>query len=184
MKRLAFFTALSLAFVAVPASAQVNVYGGGGGAFPTGDDMDGVESGLQLFGGAEFDVSEMVSLYVEGQWGTHNLEDVDDVTVSPRALMAGLLLGFGSDGAPVSPYVFGGGGLQSVSIDVDGDSTSDSAFGFQVGGGLNFPLGGVDGFGEVRYQTAGFADDAEVLTDATFAIFSVVVGLSIQVGGN
>lgn len=185
MKRLAFVAALSVALAAAPAAGQVALYGGGGAAFPTGDDLDGVDAGLQLFGGATFDVSEKVSLYAEGQWGTHSLEASDDVTVKPSALMAGLILGLGSDeDAPVSPYLFAGGGIQTVNIDPDtGEGADDSTFGFQLGAGLGFDLAGIGAFAEGRYQRASFADDAAVLPDATFAIFSVAVGLSVELGG-
>lgn len=185
MKRIVFAVAFSLALVAVPAAGQVAVYGGGGAAFPTGDDLDGVDSGLQLFGGATFDVSEKLSVYAEGQWGTHDLEGGGG-TAKPAAIMAGLLLGLtGDDDAPVSPYIFGGAGLQSLTIDLDeSGSFDDSAFGFQLGAGVGFDLAGIGAFAEGRYQRAAFADDAEVLTDATFALFSVAVGLSVELGGN
>jgi opacity protein-like surface antigen len=184
MKRLAFMTAFCMALFAVPASAQISLYGGGGAAFPMGDDLDGVDAGIQLLGGATYDISEQLSVYAEGQWGSHGIEDSDDVTVNPMALMGGLLYGFGGDDAALSPYIFGGAGLQTVSIDVDGDSVDDSAFGFQVGAGVGFDLMGVDAFAEGRYQTAAFADDADVLTDSTFSIFSIILGVSFDIGGN
>lgn len=185
MKRLAFATAFCLALVALPASGQVALYGGGGPAFPLGDDLDGVDAGLQLFGGATFDVSEKVSLYAEGQWGTHDLEGGGG-TVKPAAIMAGLLLGLtDDDDAPVSPYIFGGAGLQSVTVDLDtSGSFDDSAFGFQLGAGVGFDLAGIGAFAEGRYQRAGFANDAEVLADQTFSIFTIAVGLSVELGDN
>lgn len=188
MKRLAFATAFCLALVATPASAQFAVYGGGGAAFPMGDDLEDVEAGLQLFGGATFDVSEKLSLYAEGQWGTHGVDGAD-VTVKPAAIMAGLLFGFldGED-APLSPYVFAGGGLQSITIDPDtGDSVDDRKFGWQIGAGLGFDLGGIGAFAEGRYQAASFDADSDVAVTADgtdFAIFSLAVGLSFELGGN
>jgi opacity protein-like surface antigen len=185
MKRLTFATAFCLALVATPASAQFAVYGGGGAAFPTGGDLDGVESGVQLFGGATFDITPRLGVYAEGQFGSHGIENSDS-KVKPSALMGGLIFDLMSDeDAPVSPYVFGGAGLQTVKFDPEqGDAVDDSAFGFQLGAGVGFDLLGLGAFAEGRYQTAAFADDADVLTDATFAIFSVAVGLSFQFGGS
>lgn len=183
MKRLAFATAFCLALVAMPAAGQVALYGGGGAAFPTGDDLENVDAGLQLFGGATFDVSEKVSLYAEGQWGTHDIEN-SETTVKPMALMGGILFGFGDDDAPLSPYVFGGGGIQTVKVDPEtGDSVDDSTFGWQLGAGANFDLAGIGAFAEGRYQSASFDADSEIGA-LDFAIFSVSVGLSVALGGD
>ena len=182
MKRFAFLTAFCLALMAVPASAQVSLYGGGGGAFPQGDDLDGIDGGLQLFGGADIELNERLSVYVEGQWGTHST-DVDGVDVKPAALMGGLLIGLSSGDGP-TPYIFGGAGLQSVTIEASNVSVDDSAIGIQLGAGVSFPLGSFNGFAEGRFQRAGFADDADVLPDLTFSIISLAVGLSIDLGGS
>jgi opacity protein-like surface antigen len=184
MKRIALATAFCLALVAAPATAQVSVYGGGGAAFPSGDDLSNVDAGLQLLGGVTFDVNERLSIYGEGQWGRHNPE-TGDGTITPTALMAGLLLGLtADDAAPVSPYIFAGGGLQGVDIDDGaGNSVDDRTFGWQAGAGVGFALGGLDAFAEGRYQSAAFDTDSD-LSDLDFAIFSIVVGFSIDVGGS
>lgn len=185
MKRFALAGILALLFAAVPATAQVSVYGGGGAAFPTGDDLDGVDGGLQLLGGVVVEVSSLLSIYAEGQWGTHDFEDgAITGTVDPSALMAGLMLGFSPANSPVNPYFFAGVGVQSVSLEADGlGSLDDSTFGWQLGGGIGFPIGPVNGFAEGRYQAASFDADSEV-SNLDFAIFSLIVGLSIDLGGN
>ncbi|HKK92492.1 MAG TPA: outer membrane beta-barrel protein [Longimicrobiales bacterium] len=183
MKRLALLAAFALFLAAAPASAQFAVYGGGGAAIPTGDDLEDVESGLQLLGGFTYDLSEKLSLYGEGQWGTHDIED-SDISVSPSALMAGLLLGLaGDEDAALSPYLFGGLGLQTLSVDDDGSDPSDSAFGYQVGAGVGFDLGSLPTFLEGRYQAASFDADSEV-GELDFSIFSIILGFSFDLGGD
>jgi len=186
MNRFALLAAFGLFLAAAPASAQLAVYGGGGPAFPIGDDLDGIESGLQLTGGLTFDLSERVSLYGEGQWGTHGVEDTDEVTVKPSALMAGLLLGLsGSEDAAIQPYVFGGLGLQSVNLDADADvaDASDRTFGYQAGAGFGFDLGSLPAFLEGRYQAASFDVDSDI-GELDFSIFSVILGFSFDLGGD
>lgn len=189
MKKLAVLTGAVLTLVALPLNAQ-SVYVGVGGAFPTGDDMEGVNAGFQLVGGVTVDVASQLSIYGEGSWGTHGTEfdGVDlGVDAKPYALMAGLLLDLMSDeDAPATPYVFGGAGLQWIKL-TDGDTDiSDNAFGFQLGAGVGFNLGPVDGFAEGRYARAGFDADSD-LSDGeefTFAAFGLVAGVSINLGGN
>lgn len=185
MKRTLFAMVFCLALTALPASAQVALYGGGGAAFPSGDDLSDVDAGLQLFGGLTLDLNERISVYAEGQWGTHNVDDVDVDKAKPAAIMGGLLFGLTSDeDAPVQPYIFGGGGLQSVTVDLaTGDSFDDSTFGWQVGAGIGFALGGLDAFAEGRYQAASYDADSD-LGEFDFAIFSLAVGLSFELGGS
>ena len=185
MKKLALLTGALMVLVALPLNAQ-SIYVGAGGAFPTGDDMDGVNAGLQLVGGVTFDVASQLSVYGEGSWGTHGT-DFDGIDAKPYALMAGLMLGLtGDEDASLTPYVFGGAGLQWIKL-TDGDmDVSDNAFGFQFGAGLGFALGGVDAFAEGRYARAGFDADSD-LSDGeefTFAAFGLVAGLSFNLGGN
>lgn len=184
MKRFALLAAFALFLTAVPASAQFAVYGGGGSAIPTGDDLEDVEAGLQLLGGVSYDLSEKLSLYGEGQWGTHDIDGTDDVTVKPSALMAGLLLGLsGDEDAALSPYLFGGLGLQTLSVDDEGSDPSDSTFGYQVGAGLGFDLGSLPAFLEGRFQGASFDADSDV-GELDFSIFSIILGFSFDIGGD
>lgn len=182
MKKYAVLSLAMLALVALPLNAQ-SIYVGAGAAFPTGDDMDGVDTGLNLAGGVTFDVASRVSIYGEGSWGTHGT-DFEGVDAKPYALMAGLLLNLGSGGeGALSPYIFGGGGMQWLKL-TDGDTdVSDSAFGLQLGAGVDFPLGGLNGFAEGRYHRASFDADSD-LGDFSFATFGLLVGLSFDVGGN
>jgi opacity protein-like surface antigen len=180
MKRFAFLAAFAFALVATPAAAQISVYGGGGVASPQGDDLENVDAGLILVGGVTFDLSEMLSLYAEGAWGTHDSEG--DVTVNPSSLMAGLLYGFGGEDAAISPYVFAGAGLQGVALDVTTDP-SDRTFGWQAGAGLGFELVGLPAFLEGRYHSASFDADSDV-GELDFGLLSFILGFSFDLSGD
>jgi len=179
MKRFLMLALMGLAFSAVPATAQLAVYGAGGVASPTGDDMDGVEAGLQLLGGVEYYLSDKLAIMAEGQWGTHDLEGSDN-SVSPTALMGGLSLGLGSEGSALYPWVFAAAGLQGVSIE---DGPDDRTFGYQVGAGVGFQLFGQNAGLRGSYQAASFDADSD-LGEFDFAIFSVVLGFAFPLGGS
>jgi len=176
MKRYAFLAMAAFALSAVPAAAQgISVFGGGGPAIP-GSDFDNVDNGIILVGGVTVDVSERVSLYGEGTWGQHELSEVD---VNPSSLMAGLLFGLTDDAdAPLSPYIFGGAGVQTLSVDGD----DESEFGFQLGAGVGFDLLGVGAFAEGRWHRASYENES--VDDSVFSLFSILVGFSIDLTGD
>ena len=182
MKKFAVLTFATLALVALPLNAQ-SIFVGAGAAIPTGDDMDGVSTGFQLVGGATFDVASQLSIYGEGSWGSHGT-DFDGVDAKPYAFMAGLLFDLTSDeDAPVTPYVYGGAGMQWLKVTDGEDDVSDSTFGFQFGAGLGFALGGLDAWAEGRYARAAFDEDSD-FGDFNFANFGITAGLSFNLGGN
>ncbi len=190
MKRYLVLAFMGLALSAAPAFAQVSVYGGGGSAIGTGEDMEDVDAGLQLLGGLVVDVTDRVGIYAEGQWGRHDvtIEGVTDPTATPSALMAGLLLGLSSnEDAAISPYVFGGVGLQSLELEGEEggetESADDRTFGWQAGAGFGFDIGSLPAFLEGRYQRASFDEDSE-FEELDFAIFSIIFGFSFDFGGD
>jgi len=191
MKRFMMLALTGLALSAVPATAQISLYGGGGAAFPGGD-FDDVDSGLQLVGGITFDVSEMLSLYAEGQWGTHDADSEPgaDVSAKPSALMAGLLVGLtGDEDAAVSPYLFGGIGLQNLEVEGSSGPVSvtvdDRTFAFQLGAGIGFDIGSLPAFLEGRYQAANYDDFGDLGDgEAEFSLFSILFGFSFDLGGD
>lgn len=182
MKRFLMLALMGLAISAAPAVAQVSLYGAGGAAFPTGDDMDGVDSGLQLLGGASFGLSESLAFFAEGQWGTHDIED-SETSVSPMALMGGLSYRLGDPEGSVRPWIFGAAGVQTLSVDDDGTDPSSSTFGYQVGLGIGFDLFGLPSGLRGSYQAASFDADSDI-GELDFAIFSVVLGFAIPLGGS
>lgn len=183
MNRFALLAVVGLAFSALPATAQISIYGLGGPAIPTGDDLEDVESGLQLTGGATFGLSERLALFAEGQWGTHGIED-SDTKVKPSALMGGLLFRLSSDpDAAISPFFGAGVGIQTVSVDNDTTDPSSSTFGYEVGAGFGFDLVGLPANLMAKYQAASFDADSDI-GELDFSIFSILLGFSFPLGGS
>ena len=173
MKRFLSLTIVAFFIAAAPAAAQ-SIFFGAGPTFPTSDFGDIADTGWMIFGGGTYDLSEQLSIYGEGFWGQNGVTDSEG-DLNPSGIMGGLLYGFSADeSAPISPYVFGGAGLLTLS-----NGESESGFGFQGGAGLGFDLGGLDAFAEGRY-TSGSIELGTV--DATVGFFAIVVGLSFGFG--
>lgn len=156
------------------ADAQVSLYVAAGPSIPIGDLGDVAGTGWVLAGGLTFPLGE------NGLWtgveGTYGRNGLDNSTVDGHVRLIGLmaLLGYTiPTESSVHPYVWGGAGILSGSVEVDGfdGGESDSDFGFQAGVGTTFGHGTVRPLIEARLETAGsekqfFAIDA----GATFAL--------------
>jgi Outer membrane protein beta-barrel domain len=180
MFRRVFVTSLAVVSLAltVPLTAQAqSFFVSGGAAFPNGDFGDVVDTGWLVVGGVTFDVGESgLWAGVEGSYGRHST-DIDGFNAKPYGVMGFLGYSFPTEGN-VDPYFFGGAGLQGVSVSFPvGPSDSDSAFGYQFGGGLVFgnPANSVRPYVEGRYQ--GSSDDS---VDLNF--IGVLLGLTISAG--
>ncbi len=180
MIRRALITSAATLFLAlaVPFTVQAqSFFFSGGAAFANGDFGDVVDTGWLVTGGVAFDVGESgLWAGVEGSYGRHST-DIDGFNAKPYGVMGFLGYSVPTDGN-VDPYVFGGAGLQGVSVSFPGlDSESDSAFGYQFGGGLVFgsDTNSVRPYVEGRYQ--GSSDD-----NVDLFFFGVLVGLTISAG--
>lgn len=174
MKRYACLTLAAFFMTAAPAAAQ-SIYFGVGPTFPSSDYADYAKTGFMIVGGVTYEIVPQLSVYGEGGYGQNNHDTEGDKT-NPSTIMAGLLYGFGGDNAPVSPYVFGGGGMLTHKYSSDQfEGSSETKFGFQGGAGLGFNLGGFDAFAEGRYTSASFDGFAT-------AFMGIVVGLSFNFG--
>lgn len=184
MFRRVFFTSLavvSLALTAPFAAQAQSIFISGGLASPSGDDMDGVDTGWMVAGGLIFDVgSSGVWAGVDGAYG-RNTTDLDGETVKPFSVMGVLGYSFPTEGS-VSPYVWGGAGLQGIKFsDELGGSESESGFGWQAGAGISF--GGADSnvrpYVEGRYHSASIDIDG---FDVDVRFFGALFGVSIGIG--
>ena len=157
--------ALSAA-VAAPASAQATEdlrtvrFGVQGGlSMPMGDFGDFAGTGYTIGGlldarpaSLPFGIRFNVDYH---NWGGEDLfEDTDFNVLSGTAAAMFTVPTTGG----ISPYVLGGIGMYRFGCGDDCDSSTD--FGFNLGGGLNFNLGTMDTFAEVRYHSA---DDTNFL---------------------
>lgn len=185
MKRVAAVTMLVLAFMATPALGQ-SIYVGAGPTFPTSDYGGYADNGFMLAGGVTFEIAGNLDVYGEGFWGQnkHNVQEQGDPKTNPLGFMAGLLYGFGGEDLPVDPYVFGGLGILQHRYSAAGESSSDSAFGFQGGAGVGFDIGGLGAFAEGRYMYASFDAESPGGDSEATAFYSILVGLSFDLGGS
>ena len=192
MKRMSIGLAalmLGIAVQAPPAAAQTQPTttgeGGmqfaifGGGAFPTGDLGRGLNLGFRLGGGVAFrPVTIPLGLNVnlaydrfagddEIYFGPGGTIQADDVSLWSGS--ADVVWQFPTDPASsVRPFLDGGFGLYRVGEYAGGES--QTKFGFQIGGGVDLPLGGLATFAEAKYVS--------VFTDGSNSNFiPIVIGL-------
>ena len=131
-----------------------------GGALPTGDLKDGVNTGYNV--GAALDYHVPISPFgvrVEGIYSSFGAKDsggADDADLSDLGLNANLVFWLPNAGSPVRPYLTGGPSYSKIKVsasvgNVD-ESISDNNWGFNVGGGLDFALGSLSTRLDVRYK--------------------------------
>ena len=164
MKRsfaVAALAALALVGVTGSAHAQKPVqFGVGGGlTIPTSDVADGFKTGFNGMALLRFAPPAFpVKIQVDGMF--HRLgADADGVDIDLQVLnaTADLVWEFPSAPAtPVRPYLIGGIGIYNTDLkgnDVPVDVESSTDFGFNVGAGFDFKLGGATLFAEARFHT-------------------------------
>ena len=158
-RTLGVIAALTLAAgAAAPAAAQnaadaraVRFGVQGGISIPTGDDNEGVNTGFVVGGLLDFKPAALpIGIRVNADYHRFGLEGIDN-TLSVIALTGNAMYDFAA-ASGVSPYVIGGVGMYRSSISDCDEECSDTEFGFNVGGGLNFNLGTLGTFAEVRYN--------------------------------
>jgi hypothetical protein len=186
MIRRAIVTSTAVLFLAlalpVPANAQ-SIFVLGGVSLPSGDygDEDILDAGTGWLaaGGVTIPVGA-AGLWVgaEGLYGRNGISDIDE---SFKLFSVMGVVGYDiPTEATVSPYVFGGLGLMSLST-TEEDSDSESGFGWQLGGGVGFETGGkINPFVEGRFQSASIDDDEG--ESFTVSILAVEAGVSISLG--
>lgn len=174
-RAIAASTAVLFMALALPQTANAqSVFVLAGLSSPTGDYGDIADTGWLGAVGVTFPVGE-AGLWAgaEGMYGQNGFTNSDE---NAKLFSAMAILGYDiPTESTVSPYVFGGAGLMSLS---NGDS--ESGFGWQLGAGVGFETGGnISPFVEARYQSASIGDEP---TDLTVSIFGVEAGVSIGLG--
>lgn len=179
MKRL-FGAGLTLAFaLCTPYGADAqSVFVAAGATIPTGDYGDYAKTGWGASVGALLPVGTAgVALGARGFYGSNN-HDVDGEKTNLFGGMAMVNYSF-QTGTQLTPFVSGQFGFMSHQFKTDDpnlEEGTESGAAFALGGGLGFPLGGVQGFVAAAYQQ-GLGD-----IDTTKFI-GVVAGVSIPLGG-
>lgn len=172
MKRLLLSLFLALPLAATPAAAQ-----GGLSLMPyLGYNLeDG--AGLLVGVGAQFDAPFGAGgLVLSLQPGVeyHFLDDVPGVDVSYIQVDGNVIASFAAPGASIAPYAGAGLAVGISSVDIeDVGSESETDFGLNVLGGLEFP--GVLAFGDPFAQAR-----LTLISDGNF--FTIMGGLKIPLG--
>jgi len=140
-------SALALAFVAVPAKAQVAWSVGAGLSLPNGDLKTGVKTGFHGLGAADFKLTgSPISIRGDFMYNTFSSKASGGSSLNLMTVSADAKYGFAP--GPVSPYILGGPTWSNASCS---GCTSQSAFGFNLGGGINFGMSALKLFAEARY---------------------------------
>lgn len=150
MRGLLFAASVTATLVLVPlptATAQARFCISGGIAAPMDDLGDQADLGYNVavglnFGGASLPIGGRI----EGSLSGFGLKNVnDDVRILNATANAVVNLGQGSG----SPFLIGGLGIYNSKF---GGNDSENAVGVNLGGGLRFPIGGLNAFFEARYH--------------------------------
>lgn len=174
MRRSAGAALVLALLLALPVSGQ-SFYLGGGMAVPTSDYGDYAKTGFAAVAGVNIaELAPAVTFFVDGLISMND-HDTDGDETTLFSGMGGLLYDFGGEDATSGFYAYGQAGMMwhkySSETFPEFEGT-DSGFGFGVGAGVYFPLGGLNGWLDGRYQSAS-------IEDSTTAIFLVTVGITV-----
>ena len=202
MKKIAagFLAAAALAAVSKQADAQLapttpfSIEVRGGAAIPTGDFKSNADGDWELKSGwtagvnAQFQLNPMFGVYAGYSHSSFGVEDEDDASVNARGFDAGVRASLPLAALPLTPFVRGGVVYHDLQLSVESPNfsiTSDRAFGFEIGGGLEYALGQrmsiTPGVSFTSY-TATFSDDLELFDlDIDVTHVKVDIGLRIRI---
>ena len=145
---------LGLAIVATPASAQIKWQIGLGPTLPMGDYGDVAKLGFHAMGGANFALTEKpISFRADVAYHMNkcDISGCPDITFNLLTLSGNVQYNFPTPSS--HPYLTGGLTWGNASCSGSGcaGSSSSSDLGFNLGGGIHFPLGSNKLFLEARY---------------------------------
>ena len=149
-----------------------------GGALPTGDLRDGVNSGYNL--GAALDFHAPLSplgLRGEGIFASFGAKDTggaDNADFSDLGMNANAVFWLPNPGSPVKAYLTGGPSFSRLKVSASSGgvsaSVTDNHWGFNAGGGLDFALGALSTRLDLRYRRISTDGDAISYIPITFGV--------------
>lgn len=130
----------------------------GGAAIPTGDAGDAFETGFSVDGIIGIRAPLLpVSFRGEVGYTRFGVKNIDDVNLRMISGVANAVYTFSAGPvAVVRPYLIGGIGaynLKATGDNVPDDSDNETKVGLNGGVGIEIPLSGITGFGEIRYTS-------------------------------
>lgn len=129
------------------AAGQARFSVSGGVAAPMSDLGDAADLGYHIAAGLNFGAALLpIGARIEGSLSQFSLKNLnEDVRILNATANAVVNIGRGND----SPYLIGGLGIYNSKF---GNNDSENAVGANLGGGLRFPVGGLNAFFEARYH--------------------------------
>ncbi len=157
----------------------------GGLAFPTGDFGDGLENGWTAGLNGSFNFTPILGVYAGYTFNSFGVDEdeagIEDVSVNDKGFDAGLRASFAGMGG-FTPFLKGGLVFHEIEFDVDGESVStDSHLGFEIGGGVEIPLGPRMSFTPGVSFTSYSLDDDELEEELDVTHIKVDVGLRVRI---
>jgi opacity protein-like surface antigen len=155
--------ALGVALLAAPAAAQIGWSVGAGMTMPQGDFGDAADNGFHGMAAATFTLPAS-PIKIRADFGYHTMAASEDLVGTADVSWNMMTLSGDAQWTimpgPLSPYLIGGVTWGSLGVGGDDapDVDSESDFGFNLGGGLDFGLGALSLFAEARYFSVGDAD--------------------------
>lgn len=145
-----------------------------GATFPTGDAGDVYDWGYHITGLVSGRPAAL-PIGLRGEVMFHSLQgkEIDagefgSVDVPDLRVIGGLVNAeIGMSGVGIRPFFIGGLGLYNIGGE---DIDSETKFGFNIGGGVDFALSGLSTFAEIRYHSIQTEGDALSIIPVTFGI--------------
>lgn len=141
--------AVTLAFSASEAQAQIGFSIAGGPSFATGDFGDGLDMGYHAKVAAHFSLPMLpIGLQAEGMWNRWDVSDTNDANVQSLNGALNAVINLPTPG--ISPYIIGGVGYYNMKVDTPLGDADVNDFGINIGAGVKMGLPGLSVFGEAR----------------------------------
>jgi len=144
----------------------------GGASLPSGDTGDGLKTGYTLGGAADLRAPLMpVGLRGELAYSSLGAKDTGGLESASFNDLGGnvnAVFWLPSAGTPLTAYLTGGPSYSHLTFKVSDSGVSESAsedhWGFNVGGGIDFALGGLGTRLDVRYRRISMGDGVNYQT--------------------
>ena len=153
------YTSLTVGLIAAlgaaPLAAQLGFHIGAGVTMPSSDYGNYAKTGWMGIGGVTFSLGPApIKIQVDALYGINDHEEDPNAPGAKTAVYGGMGNAVYNIGAgPIKPYVLGGVGYLSHAYSDDSGDFNDTKwkFAWNIGGGVNFGLGGLTVFAEARY---------------------------------
>lgn len=163
---------LGLVLVAAPANAQIKWNIGLGATMPQGDFGDAFKMGFHAMGAATFGLTGApIGIRADAVYNINKCDIAGCGNITSNLLTVSGDAVYSFPGVGVKPYLLGGVTWGRASLggsDAPSGLDAETDFGFNLGGGVDFGMGGMMAFAEARYFTVGDADFLPITVGVRF----------------